>query len=110
MKFICNECGDTFDYPNSVIERHPYGDTFATEEFGTCPACGGSDFETAKECEVCGAPVAVSELYDLCAKCEKIADGILAGFIVGLEPAVRKYLDDFRCGGWLNVALEEIEK
>ena len=109
-KFICNECKETFDYPNSYVEGHPYGDTYVTEEFGCCPACGGSDFETAKECEVCGELIPSSLMYDLCAECEEKADATLGEFYWGLTKAEREYLDDHRCGGWLKVAMEEIDK
>lgn len=109
-KYICIECGETFDFPNTYQERHPYGDTFVSEEFGCCPTCGSADFETAKPCSICGEPIPASSLYGLCDVCEAVADQSLAEFIVGLDPAARHYLDDHRCGGWLKTALEEIDK
>lgn len=110
-KYICKECGGTFDYPDSVTERHPCGDGFVTEEFGYCPLCGGSDWETAHACARCGALMPDSQaLYRLCAACEAEADAALVHFYDGLSGEERTYLDDHRLGGWMSGAVKEIQE
>ena len=59
-KYICHNCGETFDEPRGYTERHglehgPY------ETLTCCPVCGG-DYEEAAECEVCGCVLPLSEV------------------------------------------------
>lgn len=110
-KYICKECGETFDYPDSVTERRPCGDGFALEEFGICPSCGSGDWETAYACACCGALMPDSQaLYHLCAGCEETADTALVNFYDGLSEQERNYLDDYRLGGWLADAVRYIQE
>ena len=45
--YKCNECGEVFDEPTVVLERHGFNDGFA-ERFYVCPYCGG-DFEEVED-------------------------------------------------------------
>lgn len=59
-KYICRNCGETFDEPLTYVERHglehgPY------ETMTCCPVCGG-DYEEASECEMCGCVLPLSEV------------------------------------------------
>ena len=66
--YICKNCGELFENPKTIKEHHPYGMSYATEEWSACPYCEDADFEIAKYCERCGA--AVAELDDgLCDVC-----------------------------------------
>lgn len=47
--FICNECGELFEEPKHIEEHHPYGDSFATEEWAVCPHCEQNDFNIYEE-------------------------------------------------------------
>lgn len=54
MMFICNDCGKTFLEPAITHDSVPYGESsVAGPAQASCPRCGGN-FETAKECELCG--------------------------------------------------------
>ena len=41
----CEDCGERFheDECATHYERHPYGNGYATEEWASCPFCGGTD-------------------------------------------------------------------
>ena len=66
MYYKCVDCGYVTAELNFIGQDHPYGETYATEEFGVCPVCGG-DVEEASECHVCGE-YHTGE-YDLCPEC-----------------------------------------
>lgn len=61
--YICTDCGHIFEDGEEAIreEKHPYGDTTASEYFSVCPVCGG-DFETAQTCKKCGGAFLEGEL------------------------------------------------
>lgn len=66
--FICNNCGEVFETPDTYEEHHPYGMGTAAERWAVCPHCEDTDFVEAKQCERCGELVA--ELQDgLCDVC-----------------------------------------
>lgn len=66
--YICNSCGLVFETPDVQEERHPYGDTYATEKWYVCPHCKDNDFDEAEKCERCGEYVAELDegLCDVC--------------------------------------------
>ena len=67
--YICVDCRETFDEPYEYEERHPYGDTYASEYFAECPHCGGS-FEEAVKCDDCWEYVPISEVSKgICMTC-----------------------------------------
>lgn len=66
--FICNNCGETFENCKTVEERHPYGESYATERWAVCPYCEEADISEAKRCVRCSEFAA--ELEDgLCEHC-----------------------------------------
>lgn len=66
--YICNTCDEIFDEYKIIEEHHPYGDTYAVEEFAVCPHCEDTDIDIAKQCSQCGEYVA--ELEDgMCKHC-----------------------------------------
>jgi uncharacterized protein CbrC (UPF0167 family) len=83
--FICDECRCFFDDPERVEERHPYGESYAIEEYYCCPKCGGG-FSEASICEECGEYFAEEELVGgLCPEClekakESVAETICKTF------------------------------
>ncbi len=68
--FICLDCGNVFDEPNTYIEHHPYGDGYVNEEFGYCPHCNG-DYAEAVQCEQCGEYYIEEDMHDsiMCNAC-----------------------------------------
>ena len=60
--FICNECGETFEEPKIHIDKHPYGEGSAEEEWYLCPKCHDSHIAKAVECSRCGRYVAEDEV------------------------------------------------
>ena len=66
--YICNNCGEVFETPDTYKEHHPYGMTTASEEWAVCPSCGDNDFSEAKQCMLCGEYVAEIDL-GLCDVC-----------------------------------------
>lgn len=44
MEYCCDNCGEIFEEPRRVIERHGFDDGFH-ETFYCCPNCGGSYHE-----------------------------------------------------------------
>ena len=66
--YICNNCGEVFEQADIVEERHPYGETYATENWYVCPYCGDTSFDEAQKCERCGVYVAELDegLCDCC--------------------------------------------
>ena len=66
--FICRECEAIFDEPKIIEEHHPYGMTYATEEWAVCPHCESTNFNEAKQCTRCSALVAELDegLCDVC--------------------------------------------
>lgn len=78
-RYICTDCGRTFDEPHEYEERHgfthgPY------EKLSCCPYCGGG-YEEAVECHDCGEPIPKSEAvlaeedYYLCENCAEEREG-----------------------------------
>lgn len=68
MCYKCVDCGHATDELDFVKQDHPYGDTYASEEFGICPLCGG-EVEEAKECSECGEyHTGEQDLCDACLK------------------------------------------
>ena len=71
---ICNECQEVFEEPKIIEEHHPYGMTYAVEEFAVCPHCKDTDIQEAHQCEGCGeyfaeleeglCEICYSDLYD----------------------------------------------
>lgn len=63
MSWKCIDCGHIFDDGEEAIreEKHPYGDTTASEYFSECPVCGG-DFEETVSCKKCGGAFLEDEL------------------------------------------------
>lgn len=66
--YICNNCGLVFEDCKIDRQFHPYGMGYAAEEFAVCPHCNDTDFDEAKQCEMCGEFVAELEdgLCDCC--------------------------------------------
>ena len=56
--YICNNCEAVFETPDTHEEHHPYGDTYAVEEWAVYPHCAENDFSLAQECSGCGEYVA----------------------------------------------------
>ena len=56
MYYKCNDCGYVCEYDEleTIVDRHPYGDTYAEERYVECPMCGSGDIDEATECSVCG--------------------------------------------------------
>lgn len=82
--YICKDCGCVFDEAYSYEERHPYGDTYASEYFSCCPACGG-DYDEAVRCADCGEWVSEEELHsELCEECFLERRKEIANAIMGL--------------------------
>ena len=68
--YICCDCRETFDEPDTYCEQHPYGDTYAEEEFSCCPYCGSGNYDTAVECAECGEIISYEEMMDdVCPDC-----------------------------------------
>lgn len=62
MKYICTDCGATFDEPHEYEERH--GFTHGPfEKWSVCPYCGNPRYEESVICDRCGKTVARSEIY-----------------------------------------------
>ena len=76
MSWKCIDCGHIFDDGEEAIreEKHPYGDTTASEYFSECPVCGG-DFEETVSCKKCGGAFLEDELIGsyYCEDCLKEA-------------------------------------
>lgn len=67
--YICEDCGAVFEEPSVYEDHHPYGMTYAVEEWAECPKCGGS-FDEAVQCPRCWEYV--TKLTDgVCEECYK---------------------------------------
>lgn len=56
--YICLDCDKVFEEPKVHYDHHPYGMTYATEEWWSCPYCGESNIDIMVECSRCGEPLA----------------------------------------------------
>ena len=74
--FICEECGITFEEPTVYREYH--GLEHGYEELCVCPHCGSGGYVEAKECNVCGQPIARG---NICPDCMDDFRKALDGFI-----------------------------
>lgn len=68
--FICDDCGNVFDTPDVIIEKHPYGEGYADERLGVCPCCKSTEIGEAEKCSHCGEWVAETNSDGLCDICE----------------------------------------
>ena len=50
--YVCLECGEIFDEPDTWSEYHPYGEGYAEELWSGCPSCNGAYVEAFK-CDCC---------------------------------------------------------
>lgn len=92
--YICKDCGVLFEAPDEIPEFHPAGDGFVRENFGYCPNCGSSHFETAYPCQRCGVLVADSDyLFHLCKTCEDETLSGLQEYLDGLDDNQLDYLN-----------------
>lgn len=66
--YICNSCGGLFEEPKIIVEHHPYGDSYATEEWAVCPYCEDNNFEEANRCSICDE-YAIELTDGMCNKC-----------------------------------------
>ena len=111
MKYICKECGATFDYPNEVPHVEWHGGVKEVLTLGYCPECNGEDWETAATCKDCGKQYPSSiDLYHICPECEKDARGKLLEFNQNLSASQREFISDHYLGGWLIGGAEEAER
>lgn len=69
--YKCMVCGEVFEKPNLLKERHGEVDTRDIETFSVCPVCGNDDLAEVHECPTCG--VNYTE-YEYCSECEKDMD------------------------------------
>lgn len=75
--YRCENCGAEFETPKIIKEAHPYGESYAYEEWYTCPHCEDTDMIELHHCKDCYGWFAESELEDgLCDECweEKYGD------------------------------------
>lgn len=74
MNYICNTCGQEFDAPYVMREKHTELDECATEIYEVCPNCGGGEWEESRICCQCGVSIPYSQSkFGLCKKCEEKA-------------------------------------
>ena len=61
--YKCNECGETFEKPDIICDRHPYGEGYAEEEWSVCPYCKEAGFTEIEEvtCSRCGEVILKDE-------------------------------------------------
>lgn len=52
--YICETCHAVFDEPGTEKEKHDELDGSPCELFYVCPVCGGTGYEEAAQCEMCG--------------------------------------------------------
>lgn len=50
--FKCNDCGCTFEEPETTREFH--GLDYGYENQYSCPKCGSTDYEDSVACDICG--------------------------------------------------------
>lgn len=50
--YVCLDCGETFSFPEIIIEKHGLDSPPYEESIG-CPTCGGAFVETMS-CDICG--------------------------------------------------------
>ena len=88
MKYICGECGRTFDEP--IKSREQIGEFWGTpaySDFYTCPYCGSEAVDEAGECPVCGEPIQ-SEI-DFCDGCRNFVNKAVSDFIKQVQDYLR---------------------
>ncbi len=69
--YLCNRCGRTFDFPDSVVD-------FRSEMWGrrvghyvsVCPYCQDDDFDEMDRCEICGEYIPPGE--EICDNCHEL--------------------------------------
>lgn len=66
--FKCNDCGCSFEKPDTTAERSEYFGATAIEYRPCCPNCKSDDIERTIICQVCGEP----SKYDICENCERL--------------------------------------
>lgn len=80
MYYICNRCRNVTDELPYIKEKHPYGDGFAEEKItDTACFCGG-EYESARECKMCGEIKSEADNYfyeGICDDCLKEKAGNL---------------------------------
>jgi hypothetical protein len=72
MRYICLDCGQIFDAPRKMTERHGLKDGLFEQTCG-CPGCGGAYVETII-CSVCLEPITdeyikTSDGQTICSEC-----------------------------------------
>lgn len=55
-RLLCMECGELFDEPKTVYERHGLGTT-PFEELNVCPFCESNFIVDAEYCDICNEAI-----------------------------------------------------
>jgi hypothetical protein len=104
--YICLDCGEIFEEPETWEESYPYGEGYAYQTFSCCPHCEGS-YEEAEVCKDCGEYFAPDDLYDgMCNECREWIRKEVATLIAKHFP--KSYFDNFPDDTFDNI-WEDIE-
>ena len=108
MMYRCENCGNVFEDPAIVIERHGFSDG-PGEEFGVCPYCNG-DYAEAKQCEHCSEWFVEDDLCEgWCDSCiDSYQNDIETCYKVGKECPESIKINGFLATMFSNEDVEEI--
>lgn len=94
MSYVCDQCGDVFDEPEHIIERHGFL-TPPYEKIPVSPCCA-ADFSNGAECAECGRVVSEDNIeYGLCGSCRAEVKTAFKEFIGKFSTDERLVLDDW---------------
>lgn len=67
--FICEDCENIFTESKVILEHHPYGMGYASEEIYVCPHCNSTAIAEAVKCKRCGEYFVELPEDDICDLC-----------------------------------------
>jgi DNA-directed RNA polymerase subunit RPC12/RpoP len=80
MKYVCDDCGQLFSEPDSVLFETGVRSEGVDEiiEHQACPYCSSSQFTKAPKCDICGEYNAQHENTTVCEDCYQDMKGLIA--------------------------------
>ena len=97
----CNECGATFEEPNTIYEKVPTELGEQVLSTNVCPYCGGDSYEEADYCTCGNVKLKEDIMCETCRKLLKLKFSMFADYLTAEDEAqLDAWLDGNSVADW----------